>query len=372
MAKKTLKKTAIIILLAINIFVVSLTFLSAFGGIVNPGRFYAVPALAAMTFPVWAVIVPVMLIVDLFTKRTFAIIPAATMLICVQAFWNYCPINLFSEKNCDNDSTFTLMTYNSLGFAPYNPEKFSDTEQSLSVSAIIDNNPDFVCLQESGIPKRNSRLKITQQQVEKIDSLYPYRKSVDTHLLSLLSKYKIKSLEITGFNDPTASMAHYVVEIGNIPLSIYNVHLQSIGLSDNDKELYMEITEGHARHNIKKAKRQLWSKLSHAFRQRAEQAKTIREIIESDSIYNTIVCGDFNDIPGCYAMRTICGDDIFNANTRCGFGPSITYRANRFYFHIDQILYRGNIIPVKIKVIKEGESDHFPVMATFKILSSAS
>lgn len=369
MAKKALKKTAIITLLAINIFIASLTFLSAFGGIVNPNRFYAVPAMAAMTFPIWAILVPVMLAVDLFTKRILAIIPAATMLICMQAFWSYCPMNIFGEKADRNDSTFTLMTYNSLGFAPYNPDKFNDTEQSLSVQTIIRNNPDIICLQESGIPVKNNQLKITETQVEKIDSLYPYRRNTDTHLLSLLSKFEIKSLEATKFNDPTAGMVHYVIEIENKPLSIYNVHLQSIGLDDNDKELYMEITEGHARHNIKKAKRQLLSKLSYAFRQRAEQAETIREIIDSDSINNVIVCGDFNDIPGCYAMRTICGDDMFNANTKCGFGPSITYRANRFYFHIDQILYRGNIIPIKIKVIKDGESDHFPVMATFKIAS---
>lgn len=79
-----------------------------------------------------------------------------------------------------------------------------------------------------------------------------------------------------------------------------------------------------------------------------------------------IVAGDFNDIPGCYALRELCRDDFRNAFTEAGCGPIVTYHANRFYFHIDHIVYRGNMEAVAYRRGDCEASDHYPVIATFR------
>ena len=55
---------------------------------------------------------------------------------------------------------------------------------------------------------------------------------------------------------------------------------------------------------MKEVKSKLLTKLATAFKIRAVQAHAARSVI--DSIGGPfIVAGDFNDIPGCYAMRVI-------------------------------------------------------------------
>lgn len=55
-----------------------------------------------------------------------------------------------------------------------------------------------------------------------------------------------------------------------------------------------------------------------------------------------------------------------DAYVECGFGPLITYHANRFYFKIDQIFYSGNMLDaVKIKCVKNPSSDHYPLLVDF-------
>lgn len=75
--------------------------------------------------------------------------------------------------------------------------------------------------------------------------------------------------------------------------------------------------------------------------------------------------GDFNDVAGSYAYRTIRSCGLKDAYAQTAFGPTITYNASRFYFHIDQIFYRGNLRAVSIWRGKSRSSDHYPVSATF-------
>ena len=54
-----------------------------------------------------------------------------------------------------------------------------------------------------------------------------------------------------------------------------------------------------------------------------------------------------------------------DAYTDSAFGPTITYIDSRFYFHIDQILYRGDMRAVGIERGNIKSSDHYPLIATF-------
>ena len=60
-------------------------------------------------------------------------------------------------------------------------------------------------------------------------------------------------------------------------------------------------------------------------------------------------------------IPTVCcaGKDFEDAYAQTGFGPMITYNKHLFWFHIDQILYRGAIRPLGEKA-RLKSSDHYP------------
>jgi endonuclease/exonuclease/phosphatase (EEP) superfamily protein YafD len=52
-------------------------------------------------------------------------------------------------------------------------------------------------------------------------------------------------------------------------------------------------------------------------------------------------------------------------------GPDITFYANRFYFRIDHVLYRGALSPVRQERGKVKYSDHYPVLTRFLLDNEA-
>lgn len=164
-------------------------------------------------------------------------------------------------------------------------------------------------------------------------------------------------------------MLGFRLNIQGHEIHLINVHLKSIGLTPEDKTLYKEAlempaTKSELKRELKEVKSQLLTKLSEAFKIRTLQARTVRNIV--DSIRGPfIVAGDFNDIPDCYAVRTIKGKDMHDAYADAAFGPTITYHGDKFYFRIDQILYRGPFKAVDIERGDISSSDHNPLLATF-------
>ncbi len=46
---------------------------------------------------------------------------------------------------------------------------------------------------------------------------------------------------------------------------------------------------------------------------------------------NVIVCGDFNDVPGCRALRILESAGLTDAYAELGLGPTITFNASHFF-----------------------------------------
>ncbi|MDE5969845.1 MAG: endonuclease/exonuclease/phosphatase family protein [Muribaculaceae bacterium] len=333
--------------------------LSAYGGVFSPEYLKAIPAIALLTFPIWMIAMPCLLLLDLIISKRSAAIPIVTMVLCIGPFLEFCPLTIFqkADKDC---STFSLLTYNTFNMANYNE---TSMPCSLTAGAILDADCDIECLQEM-VTNFNSSHFVAKSQADSLNKFYKYQIN-SSNGLPIYSRYPVKRVMSVCLDDTSAKMDKYIVALDSTDVTIYNVHLQSIGLSNDDKLTYLELTRGQG--DIKKIKADLLAKLNHAFKSRANQAKKIREYLDQDSAQNIIVCGDFNDVPTCYAIRMIMGNDFRNAYTEAGRGPSITYRANRFYFHIDQVLYKGDIIPVMAKTLEVGNSDHYPVKVIFEI-----
>lgn len=338
------------------------TLLAGYGGYINPDKF-ALAQLANMTFPGWIVLTLILLAVNLFIRKKLAWLSVAVLVACIGSILTISPLNFTSRSLSPDDEsrTFTLLTYNVYNFRDnqgVNPEWGNRT-----LSYILSTDADIVCLQESsnlnGVGKKAQR--------DSINSRYPYRLYSSRSGEVLLSKYHATEIDTPQPDWGSGSFCAYDVEVEGHEVTVVNCHLQSIGLTDDDKELYRELTDKELRNpsrsELSKVKNGIVTKLLAAFRIRAQQARYIKEFLATRK-GNVILVGDFNDVPGSYAYRTIKSDGLKDAYSECAFGPTVTYNDNRFYFRIDQMLYRGDLEAVRIKRGDLRSSDHYPLFAT--------
>lgn len=374
--KESIRKFIRIVLYCLNGLLALITIASAYGGMVNPDT-TTLPAMMAMTFPLWVGLTILALLINLFAYRMMAIVQGATLLICIGPILSFAPLHLHKTKLSakEEQRTFTFMSYNVLGLASYaNPpknakdtshlvEEFKKGVSNPTLSWVLHQDCDIASLQEFGFGVDRHNL-MTPALYDSICKNYPHR--TVSNGVGILSKYPIYPVNLRQPEETSGSVVGAIAEIDGHRTLLISVHLQSIGLDSSDRELYREITEGDGgREALKEAKTRLLGKLSTAFRVRARQARMIRSQIDSLGIPNVIICGDFNDIQDSYAMRILARDDFSSAFRKAGRGPIITYYVNRFYFHIDHILYRGHMDAIDFKCYDFKRSDHYPISARF-------
>ena len=346
---------------------------SAYSGWVDP-RTWAWPAIAGLAFPfvMGSVLLVAFLCLVLRQWRALVIV-AGAILLAWPTIRLHAPLS--GAKEIPQDvTTFRVMTYNVAGF---------EELEAKTLRYILAQDADFVLMQETTWTSMDfTDLPQHVDLREELEQKYPYH-SQGYHDLAILSK-----LPYTVYNDTTLmqrsgtaddnSGYHYYakafdLKVAGRPLRIVNVHLQSIGLSNDDKTLYKKITsnEINSRQDISQVRHSILSKLAGAFRRRAGEAQQLRSFLdEVTSVPDVIVCGDFNDTPGSYCYRTIRGKDFNDAFADCGRWPTFTFNRDRFYFKIDHILYRGGLQAMNIRCDRAGGSDHYPQLATFALLPS--
>lgn len=344
---------------------------SAYGGIADPddGTKYAILCLG---YPILLFASLALMAVWLLLRQwPLAAITACSLVATAGPIATYHPFNISTSPASDSDSTFRLLTFNVMNF-----DDFDGTVHTTNrtVKYILDTDADVVCLQEGAQGVKFTSIEVIQSTLPELLDRYPYHTN-GTDDMVLLSKYPFELCNDYVIGSNRKKVVSYNVNIKGYSVKIFNCHLQSIGLTMNDKEIYKQITEIDRLNHmepidaIKEVRSNLFSKLSAAFKERAKQARELRKLIDHSG-KNVIVCGDFNDTPGSYSYRTVCGNDMHDAYLDCAFGPTITYHDNRFFFKIDHVLYRGDLKAIDIERGNINSSDHYPLLATFTIGSN--
>lgn len=380
-----LKQTLKISLLLLNAIVALLTLGAAYGGIISP-TVTVIPALLTLTLPFWLLVTPVMLVSDLLTPwRRIAVIPAVTMLVCAGPAWDYSPLRrstaaIGAETAASNPGqTFRVLTYNTFSLSNYllrnEPEPYTvDQKRELvknnevrcaTLSYILNFNPTVGLLQET--PTRgvnwSRHVYVNQSQTDSLNLLYPYYMHYRGE--SIISEYPLRRVTLKQPEEEGAWFAAAEITIHDVDILFVSLHLQSIGLTDKDKVLYRNIAHVNTEKELSAVRHQLVGKLAEAFRKRARQADLLCQQLDSLNHPNVVIGGDFNDVSNCYAIRQLEKRGYRTVFSSCGSGPTPTYHGSRFYFHIDHILYRGQMTPVGYERGNEKYSDHYPVLATF-------
>ena len=358
---------------------------ACFGGYANPHKFKGL-SLFQLTMPAWLIGWLIIMVLDFFWNRKALFVSIIGFIPCVTAVWDYCPLNVFgpSAKKYAGCPKFTLLTYNVASFHNMTGEYPGDVNPT--VSYIIRQNADIVCLQETEVTLSGpfERFHVTAQQIDTISGMYPYRFLYGGYL-TVLSKYPVEPIHTPPLNNNQKQkwsiypIGVFRVNIEGVPVTLFNVHLQSYSLSASDKALYKniaegkeiaEVAEGSVQGSIGEIKRQIYNKVQRAAEHRANEADALCRYIEKFGGPNVIVAGDFNDVPGCYTLRRLEEYDLKQVYPELGFGPMITFNADMFYFRIDHILYRGDFVPLSIRRGNIKSSDHYPLTATFAIKPS--
>jgi|TARA_B110000116_G_scaffold271840_1_gene293927 exonuclease III len=141
-------------------------------------------------------------------------------------------------------------------------------------------------------------------------------------------------------------------------LRVYNIHLQSVGLSSEDYDAVRQgISAG--------SRTRLISRLVSAFSIRAAQTRSLRKHIDT-SPYPVIVAGDFNDTPVSYALKTILEGsetdmDLCDSFSSSSEGLGATYVGDIPGLRIDFLLHSESLSPFNFKTHHIELSDHRPV-----------
>lgn len=344
----------------------------AYGGDLPPTQ-YRYFCLMVMTFPMWLGALILFTLLDIFFCHKALFISIVTFVACGSAIWEYSPLNIFppSASRYENCPKFTLLSFNALNFVPID-SVYPDGMNPI-ISYILSTDADVVCLQEAALLSASTEVspEIPAVQIDSIFNRYPYVLS-NGHTQLLLSKYPAKALP-TGHRRPTDNeIVVYRLTIDGTNITLMNVHLEPYHLRKEDKQLYRNITNmknirGDIKDNFQDIRFQLLHKIQASAEAREYDAERLGSYITRLGGPNIIITGDFNDVPGCYTLRRLADFRMKQVYPEVGFGPMITYYANRFYFRIDHTLYRGDLQPLRMWRGKTRLSDHYPLMTTFAI-----
>lgn len=360
-----MKKTLIGIDIFICIVLGLLLIFTAYGGNVDP-RTWTLPSVAVLLFPLALTVTVLLLIINIFFSKICTAINIVSLIICIKSILYFCPLNIIHSET-EGDS-FSLMTYNIMALTDFNSALKTATDNP-TLEFILNSGKDIVALQECyTLDITNDGSHVDSSLKERLKERYPYI-DIAPSGQAILSVYPIKKINHAYSDDSNLRVGVYEVYIDNDTVSLINVHLQSIGLTQSDKELYMQLTEGQTenenlKRELKDIRKDLLGKLSKAFRLRAVQIEKIKEIANGLN-GKIIVCGDFNDVTLCYACRVLLNDNFKDAYRKAGLGPAITYHDNRFYFRIDHVFFKGGLRALEAHKEQNSSSDHYPLAVNF-------
>lgn len=346
----------------------ALTIIASSSGKMNP-EYFTFPSILNLVLPYLIIITLVVIIIWACLRRWIIVgIGVATIILCSGAARMVTPIG-FSSKAPEGSVTFTLLTFNCLHFEDL---RQPDYPGNRAVEFLIHSGADIICLQEleTFFHKWEMKHPIPPQQLDSLKKVYPYWAELKGWCdLRVLSKYPVRQdYEMEEPPSWPPDYAFFNVNIKGKNLRLVNAHLTSYDLSAEERNVVSNAkTVRGAKTSVKEFKTSIYSKMKKSFRERGQVASRLVGELENYT-GPVIICGDFNDVPASWAYRKFLNAGFHDAYTETSFGPVTTYNQHFFFFHLDQILYRGDLMPLNCKRIKLDTSDHYPVMTQFAFI----
>jgi len=360
--KFVLKTVLKIVATVLTLLLCAAVLLSAYAGCISP-MVWAFPSILVLIFVPLAILLMVVAAIWLICRKWVIGVVCVLALMACGSTWHYnFPLHINRQDPKSDEMPMRLLTYNTHWLS-------NDVDNGLKISPtlsyIIAIDADIVCLQEFTSMKQVLR-KHYPEQVDSLLRLYPYYVTYDDNEIVTMSKYPLHSIRnykiLSSLRSHTRLLDILEVDFKGIPINVANVHLSSYQLDKDQHKVLTSIREAEQNRDG------VIAKLKDGFQRRALLSLDFRKMLDELPCRNMIICGDFNDVPGSYCYRTIMGDDFKDAYVQTGFGPMVTFNAWNMFFHIDQVLYRGDALrAVSCKRGSLHSSDHYPVVTEFAV-----
>lgn len=342
-----------------------ITIMAAYGGYFNPDR-WTFPSIWVLFFPYLAILT--LIVAGFWLIKRHFIIGGVGILVLMSSgptFSEALPFR-FGHTASNKEKTFRMITFNCLHLTD---QKNPQAKFNRSLHFLIHSEADFICLQELYAVGQPEVPKRYQKQIDSLLKIYPYYSKDGNREIEFLSKYPFQQQNLKlELGSKYGNCAAYKFEIDGDSLTVINVHLTSYLLSTSERKI---ITEAHSKAGVKKSLKKfegsVYRKMKTAFQARAKLSESIAEYAASVP-GNVIVCGDFNDVPGSWSYRNFTRRGFDDAYAETGFGHMFTYNQHLMLFHIDQILYKGELMPLYVRKERLNASDHYPLVAEFEFL----
>lgn len=359
-------KLLVRLLLILHI-VVALPLLALYIGVyIDPSRcVWFVPL--GYVFPLILLLNVLFVLVWALLKRKFLWFAIPLVIVGLAHINALIPIRNFFSASPECEGEFKIITYNVHLFGLYNWEN-NDKIKNEIFRFLESEKPDVACFQEyfyapgSYFPTTDSLTRIlgTKHYYQAFSATSAKRKQ--NFGIATFSKFPIVNKGTVEFKKTNNLFIFTDVILEGDTIRIYNCHLQSLYFDEENYADLQEFENDMMPESDMRPYKSIIKKVLKASRKRSEQAKILREHIDSCH-YSIVVCGDFNDIPFSYSYRIISKGlrDSFSAQGR-GFGN--TWKYSGIKQRIDYVLFSKDLVCTGHDVCEQDYSDHYPVVVT--------
>jgi endonuclease/exonuclease/phosphatase family metal-dependent hydrolase len=317
---------------------------------------YVLPFLAPKAFPLLSVltlILPLFLILNalffLYWSLQFKrqlVLSGVVLLIGITFVNKFYKFSSTDLPKAEKD--FTVMSYNVRLFNLF--EWISDKNVKYDILEFInDNNPDIICIQEYS---ENAKIDL---RVYKYKAVFIEGDKIKTGQ-AIFSKFPIFNQGNLHLLQDGNNIIYADIKKGKDTLRVYNMHLQSIKISPDVKEISNNVDKFN-----KEKSQMVFGRIRDAFKRQEFQAM-IFDSHKKECVYPMIICGDMNNSAFSYIYRNI-KNDLNDCFEEAGTGFGQTYNFKFYPARIDYIFADKKM---KVKNFKNftsfKKSDHFPIM----------
>ena len=236
--------------------------------------------------------------------------------------------------------------------------------------AVLNVHPDIICLQEFNHSEKQGPQADNISLFSKTHPYYYFSKDYDKedgfyqYGSIIFSRYPLLNTGKVKFEGAgIESLIYADVVKGADTIRVYTTHLQSFKFTEGDYKDMEKIKQQD--NEMLAASESIVKKMRLAFARRGLQADMVRKAL-AVSPYASVMCGDFNDVPGSYAYFHIRSlrQDAFLAK---GFGIGRTFIAVAPTLRIDYVLPDKNFAIEQFDMVDEDLSDHLMLVTDLKL-----
>jgi len=330
---------------------------------VNPVKFWP-PSFLGLAYPILLFINAFFFVFWLLLRKKYLFIPLIAIALTFPLLKNYFSFHLKPPERVSSPPALKVMSYNVRNFDLYNWSRNKASSKEM-MELIKNENPDVACFQEFFNADTGKFQNIKELMNICGFSYYHFGKTFTLRKyeqwgIATFSKFPIVEKGNIQFEGRTTNSCIYSdINWHDTIIRVYNIHLQSIHLSDADKK-YLEQVADDQDLDIESSQKVL-SKLKTGFELRSKQAlKVKKQMLLSD--HPVILCGDFNDTPASFAYQTL-KSGMKDAFLETGWGVGPTLDEVFPFYRIDYILTDPHFTINSYQTICRKYSDHYPLVS---------